>query len=76
LAFLFGPDSGNDVVTDVRNNQEVIRFEGVAGVDDFGDLVIARVGRDTLVTLGDGTNSILLAGTKPRVLGASDFLFI
>jgi Ca2+-binding RTX toxin-like protein len=74
--FAFGPDSGNDTVTDFRNNQDVIRFEAVAGVDDFGDLVITGVGRDTLVTWGDGTNSILLEGTNPRMLDASDFLFI
>ena len=74
--FAFGPDSGNDAITDFRNNQDVIRFEGVAGVDDFGDLVITRAGRDTLITWGDGTNSILLEGTNPRMLDASDFLFI
>ena len=74
--FAFGSDSGDDTLTDFRSHQDLIRFEGIAGVDDFSDLVIIGVGRDTLVTWGDGTNSILLEGTNPRMLDASDFLFI
>ncbi|MGQ0590429.1 MAG: calcium-binding protein [Sphingosinicella sp.] len=74
--FAFGPDSGDDRITDFRNNQDTIRFEGVAGVDDFSDLLITRVGRDTHITWGDGSDSILLEGVNPRVLDAGDFIFI
>ena len=73
--FAFGSASGDDIVTDFRNNQDTIRFEGVPGVDDFSDLVITRVGGDTLITWGTG-DSILLEGVNPRVLDAGDFLFI
>ena len=47
----------------------------MAGVDDFSDLTITRVGTDTLITWGT-SDSILLEGTSPRVLDAGDFIFI
>ena len=73
--FVFGPASGDDVVTDFRNAQDTIRFEGVAGVGGFSDLTITGVGRDTLISWGGG-DSILLEGVNPRMLDASDFEFI
>ena len=73
--FAFTSASGDDVVTDFRNHQDKIRFEGVAGVDDFSDLTITRVGSDTVISWGTA-DSILLEGTHPRVLDASDFIFI
>ena len=73
--FAFGAASGNDTVTDFRNNQDAIRFEGVAGVDDFSDLTVTAMGNDTLISWGTG-DSILIEGVKANKIDASDFLFI
>ena len=74
--FAVGASSGNDIVTDFHNNQDRIRFEGVAGVDDFSDLVVTSVGGDVHITWGDGTNSITLEGTNIRHIDTTDFIFI
>ena len=71
--FVFGPQSGNDRITDFK--KDVIAFEGVAGVDDFGDLIITRVGRDTLISWGDGSDSILIEGMRPNQLDPAFFTF-
>lgn len=73
--FAFGVASGDDRVTDFENNHDRIRFEGIAGVDDFSDLTITAVGPDVLITWGTG-DSIVLEGTPIGVIGASDFIFI
>ena len=73
--FAFGVAAGDDRVTDFENGHDRIRFEGIAGVDDFSDLTITAVGSDVLITWGTG-DSILLEGTPIGVIGASDFLFI
>ena len=74
--FAFGPASGDDVVTDFRNNQDQIRFEGITGVDDFSDLTITSLGGDVRITWGDGTNTIVLESTNIAHIEASDFIFI
>jgi Ca2+-binding RTX toxin-like protein len=71
--FTFGANDGDDRITDFQN-KDTIRFEGIAGVDDFGDLTLTRIGHDTLISWGTG-DSILVEGTKPNQLHASDFLF-
>ena len=73
--FAVGASSGSDFVTDFQNNQDRIRFEGIAGVDDFSDLTISAVGADVLISWGTG-DSIVLQGTPIGVIGASDFIFI
>ena len=73
--FVFGPNSGNDRIVDFQDADEIV-FNGVAGVDDFSDLVITRMGRDVHITWGDGTHSIILEGTRFASIDASDFSFI
>ena len=72
--FAFGVAAGDDRVTDFDNGHDRIRFEGIAGVDDFSDLTITAVGPDVLITWGTG-DSILLQSTPIGVIGASDFIF-
>lgn len=73
--FIIETASGDDVITDFSKNQDEIVFDGVAGVDDFGDLTLAVSGsHDTLVTWGT-TDSILIQGVKPNQLSASNFDF-
>src|SRR6185503_893914 len=49
--FVIETASGHDHVTDF-GGADHIRFDGVAGVDDFSDLVLTRVGSDTVITWG------------------------
>ena len=61
--FVFGPGDGDDVITDFEKNKDTIFFEGIAGVDDFGDLTFTKIGSDMLITWGTA-DSILLEGVK------------
>jgi Ca2+-binding RTX toxin-like protein len=72
-AFVIEESSGDDVVTDFSHRLDSIVFI-VPGVDDFGDLTLTLVGRDTLVTWGT-SDSLLLHGVRPSDVDASDFLF-
>ena len=74
--FAFGSASGDDAITDFTDHQDRIRFEGIAGVDDFSDLTITALGPDVQITWGDGSNSILLEGVSLAAIGAADFLFV
>ena len=74
--FAIGSASGDDRVTDFHDHQDTIRFEGVAGVNDFSDLTISALGSDVLVTWGDGSNSLVLEGVSLAAIGAADFAFI
>jgi Ca2+-binding RTX toxin-like protein len=74
--FVFGEASGDDVVTDFRNGQDLIRFDGIAGVDDFSDLTIVRFRSGSLISWGDGSNTIFVEHVRPAELDAGDFQFI
>jgi Ca2+-binding RTX toxin-like protein len=71
--FIFGAGDGDDSITDFQNH-DTIRFEGIAGVDDFGDLTLTAMGGGTLITWGTG-DSVLVQGVTPGHLHASDFTF-
>jgi len=73
--FEFGAVSGDDEITDFKNNQDKIRFLADSGVDEFSDLSITALGKDVLITWGDGSNAILLEKTKLGWIDATDFLF-
>ena len=51
--FIFGAGDGDEHITDFQNH-DTIRIEGIAGVDDFGDLILTRIGHDTLISWGTG----------------------
>jgi Ca2+-binding RTX toxin-like protein len=71
--FMFGPDFGENVISDFGNNDQ-IQFSGVFA--DFQALLDAsqQVGNDTIISLDDG-QSITLVGVSVNSLHASDFLF-
>ncbi len=71
--FVFGPGSGDDHVTDFQK-KDLIAIEGVAGVDDFGDLNIVNSGGSAVISWGTG-DSITLDGYKASKLSAADFDF-
>jgi Ca2+-binding RTX toxin-like protein len=74
--FGFEAGFGRDRINDFRDGLDKIRLLGIAGVDDFTDL---KIGRDSagnaVISFGDGSNSITLAGVASTKLDASDFLF-
>jgi len=72
--FIFGPGDGDDRITDFEKNKDTIFFDGISGVDDFGDLTFTKIGSDVLVTWGT-TDSILLEGIKLNQIHAGDFMF-
>jgi Ca2+-binding RTX toxin-like protein len=72
--FIFGPGDGDDRITDFEKNKDTIFFDGIAGVDDFGDLTFTKIGSDVLITWGTG-DSILLEGVKLNQIHAGDFMF-
>jgi Ca2+-binding RTX toxin-like protein len=72
--FGFGPGDGDDRITDFEKNKDTIFFDGIAGVDDFGDLTFTKIGSDVLVTWGT-SDSILLEGVKLNQIHAGDFMF-
>ena len=62
------------MITDFEKNKDTILFDGIAGVDDFGDLTFTKIGSDVLITWGTG-DSILLEGVKLNQIHAGDFMF-
>ena len=72
--FVFGPASGNDVVTDF-SHEDNIEFDGV--FQNFHDVQEAsrQVGNDTVITI-DANNSVTLQNTDLSSLHASDFVFV
>jgi Ca2+-binding RTX toxin-like protein len=71
--FVFGANSGHDVITDFES-KDMIRFQAASGVDDFGDLTFTKIGHDTLIGWGTG-DWILVEDVKPGQLNPSDFTF-
>ena len=66
--------SGNDTVTDFAVDADKIVFSGVAGVDDFSDLTLTKVGNNTVISWGT-SDSITLTGIKTSLLDSGDFEF-
>ncbi len=69
--FRFSGDFGNDVIKDFSQG-DLIDLRGIDGIDDFSDIAMSTVGRDTLITIGN--DSILLKSVQPGSLDAGDFL--
>ena len=42
--FVFGPDNGNDLITDFTNGEDVIDLSAFATIADFSDLTIVSRG--------------------------------
>ena len=66
---------GNDTILDFADGSEAIRFDGIAGVDDFSDLTVTANGAGwAVITLPDGSR-ITLTGVGTGQVDATDFLF-
>lgn len=76
-AFVFGPQSGDDVITDFvpgPGSDDYIDFALYTSVNDPGDLTIRAEGGNTVITLpGDATIKIL--GVSPGALHDDDYRF-
>ncbi|QHQ34314.1 hypothetical protein [Algicella marina] len=74
--FIFEDGFGNDIITDFRNNRELIDFSALTTVDEFSDLILfsQNGGADTLV-IASGSDSVLLEGITVGQLSDADFIF-
>ncbi len=67
---------GADRITDFADGIDLIRFDSIAGVDDFSDLAISANGSGwAVITLPDGS-TITLQGVGVGSVDASDFVFL
>ena len=71
--FVITAGSGQDHVTDFAG-VDAILFDALTGVDDFLDLLLTSVGRDTMISWGTA-DSLILDGVRMSSLDASDFQF-
>lgn len=72
--FYFGPNAGNDTITDFVDGLEKLYIQNVSGVDDFSDLSISTNGSGwAVITYADGS-SITLVGVTAAQVGADDFI--
>ena len=74
--FVFRRDSGNDVVTDFTNGEDLIDLSAFPSISDFSDLTITSNANGVAIDLtGHGGGTIVLQGFDINNLDASDFLF-
>ena len=74
--FVFGPDHGNDVITDFTNGEDVIDLSAFSTIADFSDLTITSDENGVTIDLGaHGGGTILLQGVAIADLDAEDFRF-
>jgi Ca2+-binding RTX toxin-like protein len=55
---------GRDVIADFRGAIDTLDFRATPGVDDLDDLLIFRVGRNTVVRDADGPSQVTLLGVR------------
>ena len=73
--FLFGPNFGNDVITDFKPHNDVIQFDHSLFAS-FADLHAADDGHGNTVITHDASDTVTLQGVALANLHASDFLFV
>jgi len=74
--FVFRAGSGNDRILDFQDGVEKISLLGIAGIDDFSDLVVVADGNGhAVVSWGGGLHSITLVGLGVEQVSAADFIF-
>ena len=73
--FVFGANFGHDIITDFKNVEDDIRFEG-AGFTSFSDMLshAAQVGTNVVITNAVG-DSLQLNNIQLSSLQSADFLF-
>lgn len=70
--FVFGPNSGADIVTDFESGKDILRLVAQGG--GFEALSIVNAGPDLMITHDGGV--ILLAGAAGATLTSADFDFV
>jgi Ca2+-binding RTX toxin-like protein len=71
----FGPNSGQDVITDFATSSNVLDVRQTAvGSYGFSGIPIMQSGNDTIVDLGGGY-SVTLLGVNASALSADNFIF-
>ena len=73
--FVFGDNSGSDVVVDFEDGIDLLDVSGLSGVTSFEDLTLIDAGGSrTIVTDSEG-NSIQLNNVNIEQITAEDFIF-
>jgi serralysin len=72
--FVFGDGDGIDTVTDFQNGADQFDLTGVAGVDEFSDLVLTDLGASVKVDYGTGSFELANVASVATV-DAGDFIF-
>ena len=70
--FTFDQGWGRDTVADYRDNYDKLDMRG-SGATGYGDLAVAQVGVDTVITIG--ADEIVLQGINANSINQSDFMF-
>ena len=74
--FLFDTGSGNDVVTDFANGEDLIDLREFTEITSFADLTITSDGDDVVIDLSDyGGGTVRLENVSESDLVADDFVF-
>jgi len=70
--FVFDQGWGRDTVADYRDNYDRLDFRN-SGATGFGDVSVAQVGIDTVITLG--ADEVVLLGINAASINQVDFIF-
>ncbi|NNF80746.1 MAG: cadherin-like domain-containing protein [Rhizobiales bacterium] len=75
--FVFADGDGQDVITDFKLVEDVVRLDEIAGFEDFADVqgALSQVGADTLLDFGDG-QTILFEDTLVGAFSTDNFDFL
>ncbi len=73
---LFGADLGFDVVFGFEDGQDVLAFEGIAGVAAIGDLGITDDGFGNTVITAGAAGTVILVGIAAAQVTAADVVFL
>ena len=74
--FVFGPDHGDDTITDFADGEDLIDLSSLEGIAGFEDLQIETYGTTTVIDLSHcGGGLVRLENTAASDLDAADFVF-
>ncbi|MCY4099971.1 MAG: M10 family metallopeptidase C-terminal domain-containing protein [Rhodobacteraceae bacterium] len=72
--FVFSPDSGNDIIKDFNDGEDLIDLTAFTNISGFNDINASQVGNNVVIRFS-GDNSITLSNFDLSDLDASDFVF-
>ncbi|MGF1672777.1 MAG: alkaline phosphatase [Rivularia sp. (in: cyanobacteria)] len=68
------PESAN-IVTDFQLGEDVLGIAGLSGIRSLGDINMAQMGDDTLISIRD-TDVAVLSGVQANTLASDNFVFV